>query len=270
MKRLSFTLIALLLVAVNISTAQESNSQVLNAQQVSKLDLSGKWVGKRKQYSADKKSFIEIFQYEFELKQEGDIITGTSTIINSNGEYADMRLEGVIVSNKLHFAEKEVKSAARPDGRVWCFKSGELYLTKNGDNLKLGGATPSYMEIYNYPCSGGETDLVKVDNSSNLSVLISMPATSVGAAEKININVFPNPFVESATIDYNLIEDSKIKVEVYDISGKLAATLFDGNQKTGNYNLTYSAKNSEFNSGIFIVKMTVNGEIFSRQLVQMR
>ena len=30
---------------------------------------------------------------EFELKQEGDIITGTSTIINSNGEYADMKLE---------------------------------------------------------------------------------------------------------------------------------------------------------------------------------
>ncbi len=270
MKRLSITLLALLMVAVNMVSAQESNQQILNAQQVSKLDLSGKWIGKRKQYAADKKSFIEIFQYEFDLKQEGNIITGTSTIINSNGEYADMRLEGVIIGNKLHFAEKEVKSAARPDGRVWCFKSGELYFAKKGDNIQLAGATPSYMEVYNYPCSGGETDLVKVDNSNNLSVLVAMPTTNAGTQENININLFPNPFVETATIGYNIIEDSKVTVDIYDISGKLMTNLFEGNQKTGNYNLTYSAKNSASASGIFIVKMTVNGEVFSRQLVQMR
>ena len=270
MKRLAFTLTAFVLVAVNMLSAQESSPLTLNSQQVSKLDLSGKWIGKRKQYSADKKSFIEIFQYEFDLKQEGDIITGTSTILNSNGEYADMKLEGLIVGNKLHFAEKEVKAAARPDGKVWCFKSGELNIVKSGDRLKLTGATPSYMEVYNYPCSGGETDLVKADNSNNLSVLISTPGEATGTPDKININVFPNPFTDNATIGYNLTADSKVKVEVFDISGKLVAKLFEGNEKAGNYSLSYSVKNSENMSGIFIVKMTVNGEIFSRQLVQMR
>src|SRR5258708_2303817 len=129
MKRVSITFLALLIIAGNLVSGQES-SQILNAQQVSKLDLSGKWIGKRKQYSADKKSFIEIFQYEFDLKQEGNIISGTSTIINRSGEYADMKLEGVIIGNKFHFAEKEVKNAARPDGKVWCFKSGELFISK--------------------------------------------------------------------------------------------------------------------------------------------
>ena len=165
MKRLSVTLLALFITVANVVTAQTeqtSKLQILNASQVAKLDLNGKWSGKRRQYSWDKKSFIEIFQYEFDLKQEGDIVTGTTTIINSNGEYADMKLEGVLVGNKLHFAEKEVKSAIRPDGKVWCFKSGELYFAKDGDNLKLVGATPSYMEVYNYPCSGGETDLVLI------------------------------------------------------------------------------------------------------------
>jgi hypothetical protein len=270
MKRISITLLALLMVVANTISAQQSDIQVLNAQQVAKLDLSGKWVGKRKQYSADKKSFIEIFQYEFELKQEGNIITGTSTIINSNGEYADMKLEGVIVGNKFHFAEKEIKAAARPDGKVWCFKSGELYIGKSGDNIKLMGATPSYMEVYNIPCSGGETDLVKVDNSNNLAALVAMPASTGGVKENISINLFPNPFVDNATIGYNLIQDSKVKVEVYDITGKLMTNLFEGNQKTGNYTLTYSAKSADSASGIFIVKMTVNDEVFSRQLVEMR
>lgn len=270
MKRLSATLVALLMVAVNLVSAQESDHQILNAQQVAKLDLSGKWVGKRNQYSSDKKTFIESFQYEFELKQEGNIITGTSTIINSNGEYADMKLEGVIIGNKLHFAEKEVKSAARPDGKIWCFKSGELFISKDGDNIKLAGATPSYMEVYNYPCSGGETDLVKVDNSNNLSVLINMPNSKSGAKAEMNISLLPNPFVENAVIVYNIIEDSKVKVDIYDITGKLVTNLFEGNQKIGNYNLSYAAEGAASNSGIFIVKMTVNDEVFSRQLVQMR
>src|SRR3989442_60598 len=114
MKRLSATFLAFLLVVSVGVKAQTSDvtptggPQILNAAQVAKLDLNGKWSGKRHQYSWDKKTFIETFQYEFDLKQEGDIITGISTIISSNGEYADMRLEGVIIGNKLHFAEKEV------------------------------------------------------------------------------------------------------------------------------------------------------------------
>lgn len=274
MKRLSVTLLAVLLLAVNVVTATQPTQQVqiLNASQVAKLDISGKWSGKRNQYSADKKSFIESFQYEFELKQEGDIVMGTSTIISANGEYAEMKLEGVLIGNKLHFAETEVKSAARPDGKVWCFKSGELYFAKVGENLKLMGATPSYMEVYNYPCSGGETELVKVDNSANLAVFTNT-VNSAGAAvadEKIAINVFPNPFIQSATIYYSVTEDAKVKADVYDISGKLVTNLFEGTQKSGSYNLSFDARNAGSMSGIFIVKLVVNGEVYSRQLVQMR
>ncbi len=272
MKRISVTLLAVLMVAANMvyATQPTTKLQILNAAQVAKLDLNGKWSGKRNQYSADKKTFIESFQYEFELKQEGDIISGTSTIINANGEYADMRIEGVLVGNKLHFAEKEIKSAARPDGKVWCFKSGELYFAKDGDNLKLVGATPSYMEVYNYPCSGGETDLVKVDNNTNVSVLANATVATAVTADKMTVNVFPNPFIQTATVYYNLTEDAKVKADVYDISGKLVSNMFEGNQKAGSYNLSFDAKNAGSLSGIFIVKLVINGEVYSRQMVQMR
>src|ERR1700690_2772888 len=120
MKRLSCTLIALLIIAANAVFAQDSRSQVLTAAQVAKLDLNGKWSGKRNQYSWDKTTFVESFQYDFDLKQEGNTVTGASTIINSNGDYADMKLEGVIIGNKLHFREYEVQNAIRPDGKVWC------------------------------------------------------------------------------------------------------------------------------------------------------
>lgn len=270
MKRNSTLFMALFILLSGALSAQQVKPQYLNAAQVSKLDFTGKWTGKRKQYAPDKKSFIEVFEYEFDLKQEGNIITGTTTIISSNGEYADMKLEGVVIGNKLHFAEKEIKAAARPEGKVWCFKSGELNIVKEGDNLKLVGATPSFMEVYNYPCSGGETDLVKVDNSNNLSAVISMNGTASANEEQFSISAFPNPFIDNVGIYYNLNTDAKVKAEVYDISGKLVTTLFDGNQKTGNYNLTFTPKNFGSMSGIFIVKLAVNGDVFSRQIVQMR
>lgn len=272
MKRLSLTLLAFLMVVgvANATSPTTTAPQYLNADQVSKLDVSGKWTGKRNQYSWDKKTFVESFQYEFDLKQEGNIITGTTTIISSNGEYADMQIEGVLIGNKLHFAEKEVKSAVRPEGKVWCFKSGELLFAKEGDKLKLVGATPSYMEVYNYPCSGGETELVKVDNSNNLQVLANAGTATANVSDNMTVNVFPNPFVQTATIYYNLPTDSKVTTQVYDMNGKLVSNLFDGNQKAGSYNVSFDAKNAGSLSGIFIIKLVVNGEVHSRQIVQMR
>ena len=271
MKSLSLTLLALLMIA-NVVSAQDSKTQVLNATQVSKLDMTGKWSGKRNQYSWDKKSFIESFQYEFDLKQEGDIVTGTSTIISSNGDYADMKLEGVVVGNILHFREFQVINAIRPQGKLWCFKSGELNVVVDGSgNVKLSGATSSFMEGYNYPCSGGETDITKVDNSNNnMPVVLAGPTTDNKVENSMNITTYPNPFIENANISYNLTTDSKVKMEVFDMSGKLVANLFEGNQKSGVYNFQFSGKTYSSQSGMYIIKMTINGDIFSRQMVQMR
>lgn len=274
MKRFNaIVFVCIMLLALSMGAyAQDSKVQVLNAAQVAKLDLNGKWSGKRMQYSADKKSFVETFQYEFDLKQEGDIITGTSTIISANGDYADMKLEGVLIGNKLHFREYEVNNAIRPAGKIWCYKSGELSFAKDGDNLKLTGATASYMEVYNYPCSGGVTDLAKVDNSNNATTLAAItPGANATVAEenKINVEAFPNPFVDNASITYSLTGDSKVKVEVYDMQGKLISNLFDGNQNAGSYKLDFNAKGIS-GSGIYIVKLSVNNDVYSSQLVQMR
>ncbi len=268
MKKFSSLLLSFLIAAYSSVSAQDSKANTLSAKQVSKLDISGKWIGKRNQYSWDQKSVIEVFEYEFDLKQEGDIVTGTTTIINSNGEYADMRIEGVLVGNKLHFAEKEVKSAIRPEGKVWCFKSGELYFEKNGDQLVMFGKTPSYMEVYNYPCSGGFTYLTKADNSNNTHALKSN-FSDVVVEEKINVSVFPNPFIETATIYYSINEDAKVKVELFDMSGRMVSQIFEGNLKAGSYNNTFNGKNLG-SSGMLIVKLTVNNEVFSRQIVQMK
>lgn len=265
-----FTTLALILLSFAFTFAQEASLALLNSKQVSKIDVSGKWIGKRYQYSWDHQYIVETFEYEFELKQSGNIVSGVSTIVSSTGDYADMIIEGTIVGNVLYFAEKSVKSAARPEGKVWCYKNGGLNFKSNGDNLLLTGETSSNMEGTNYPCSGGVTVLTKVDNSSNVSLLKTDFSAKATPGVDMNISIYPNPFIDNANISYNLPTDSRVVTEVYDISGKLVTKLFDGNQKSGNHNVVFNSKGNGYLSGIFIVKMTVNDEVFSSQIVQMK
>lgn len=270
MKRISLFLLAVTMLCAGGVYAQDANVKTLDSKQVGKLDVSGKWIGKRSQYSWDKSSFIEVFEYEFDLKQEGDKITGTTTIITKNGEYADMLIEGMLVGNKLFFREYEVKGAIRPENKVWCFKSGELNFTTDGNNLVLQGATNSYMEQYNYECSGGVTELTKADNSPNATVVLTPPSVK-GTSPTVAVNVFPNPFVQYATVSYNLVEkNNNVSVEVFDMSGKQISIIYNGKQSAGTYSLNYDATTNASNSGMLIVKTTINGNVYSQTLVQMR
>lgn len=239
----------------------------LNADEAKNIDLSGKWTGKRYQYNQDKTGFIQVFQYEFELKQEGNQITGYSTIINQNGDYADVLLKGIIIGNQLHFEEYQIKSQAKPDDRVWCYKYGQLTIGKSGDALMLNGKTESKMADFGFPCTGGVTSLAKLDNSTN-SVAPSI-SIKEDLGDGMNIAVSPNPFVETTQIIYTLKSDSKVSVEVMDMSGKLLAQPEQNSAKAaGTYAVDYSTLTNS--SGIMIAKVTINGQVYSRQMLQIK
>ena len=87
---------------------------------------------------------------------------------------------------------------------------------------------------------------------------------------KISFNVFPNPYIDNTTIYYTVDNDAKVNVEIFDLNGRLITNLFSGNQKAGGYNVQFNAKTAGYMSGMFIVKLTINGEVYSRQIVQMQ
>lgn len=265
MKKIVSSLL-LLVFAVSVFAVGE---KPLNASEVSKLDVSGKWSGKRYQYSWDKKEIIQTFEYEFELVQEGSRITGTTSIINPDGEYANMKIRGTLVGNKLHFEEYEITGEIKPNDMMWCYKSGELSFKKENGQLKMFGNTPSYMAEYYFPCSGGYTDLVQVDGSKN-EVVFQQPNVSAKTSEESNLSIYPNPFIESTNISYHLAEDAKVSLQVMDIKGKVIANLVNEKQSKGNHSYVFRAQDAGYSAGIFIGVLTINGEVFSQQMVLVR
>ena len=83
---------------------------------------------------------------------------------------------------------------------------------------------------------------------------------------------YPNPFNPSTTIKYSIhgnVEALRAtSLRVYDILGNEVATLVNQNQKPGNYEVTFNAKN--LSSGIYFYRLHVGSFSKNRKLVLLK
>ena len=207
------------------------NVELLNATEAKEFDFSGHYSGSRYQYNDNKSGIIKTFNYEMDLTQSGNIVEGTTTITSTSGdEFASMKLRGVIVNNTLHFEEYEVISEKRSPNMIWCFKSGELTLGRNGKNPVAFGPTNSYTTSYYFPCSGGYTVLKKENSNNNFS----NDNTSEITPEN-NIALFPNPCSDFTNLTFTLNQSSQVNIQIVNLEGKSVSKIYSGNIQTGTH-----------------------------------
>jgi len=84
---------------------------------------------------------------------------------------------------------------------------------------------------------------------------------------------YPNPFNPSTTIRYGLSADCHVKVEIYDISGKLISTLINTEQTQGWHSIIWNGENSnnvQVPAGIYLSKITSNNEVKTTKLMLLK
>ena len=79
---------------------------------------------------------------------------------------------------------------------------------------------------------------------------------------------YPNPFNPSTIISYSLAKDAFTVVRVYDISGKLVATLVNEDLDAGEYKVSFNGSN--FASGIYYYKITSGNLTASKRMFLIR
>jgi hypothetical protein len=78
----------------------------------------------------------------------------------------------------------------------------------------------------------------------------------------------PNPFSSSTSIQYILEESSHVQLHILDMNGRIVEKLIDGVQVAGEHKHTWDA--SDAKDGIYIYKLTVNGQSVAKRLILMR
>ncbi len=87
------------------------------------------------------------------------------------------------------------------------------------------------------------------------------------------IGNFPNPFNAETKIIYNLLNDTYVRLTVYDIVGREIAVLVDGFQNAGRHEVTFNlnnVKNSDITSGIYLYKLQTQRSFEIRKMIAIK
>jgi len=110
-------------------------------------------------------------------------------------------------------------------------------------------------------CPETSTDTITVDST-----------TSIEALEPVDselINTTPNPFKEQITIQYQLTNNADVKLSVIDASGQRIHQLDAGNQNAGEHRYEFEPRKFGYQSGMFIIQLNVNGNLYSEKVLKL-
>lgn len=84
---------------------------------------------------------------------------------------------------------------------------------------------------------------------------------------------FPNPFVDSTTIQYRIPAGTDVKLRVFDATGRQVATLVDGFQDADDYTISWNGRADEgmdVAAGLYIVRLEAGGAVSTIRAVKAR
>lgn len=87
------------------------------------------------------------------------------------------------------------------------------------------------------------------------------------------IGVSPNPFMDVATISFSLDNGGPVRIEIFDMSGRLVTTLAEGSSfASGSHQVTWNgtASGAPVPGGVYICRMTSQGSTQSTRMVLAR
>ncbi len=232
------------------------------------VSIIWRWGGKHNQFS-----FINDnigFSHQHAIR----IISNGNYTLFDNGNYHNPPF-----SRALEYKLNENSKTAT---LVWQYENNPSYYgsamgyvqrLSNGNTLIGWGATnPSITEVN----SSGEK-IMEISLPSNVFSYrayeeennpLPNPIVKSVPQKYLLAQNYPNPFNPSTKIDYSLPENSSVKLNIYDITGKLVLNLVNEIQVPGKYEVDLSS--SSLSSGIYLYRLTANGFMDTKKLVVLK
>ena len=80
----------------------------------------------------------------------------------------------------------------------------------------------------------------------------------------LGFDVYPNPLTNSSTVNFNIVNNSFVNIEIVDIKGKLVSTLVNKYLQPSSYSVDLS---SDLPNGIYLLKASVNESVITKKFV---
>ena len=127
---------------------------------------------------------------------------------------------------------------------------------------------PNWMpNIHNQGCLYAGTHGRGLFSSETLKAPVSInePKATVNSSNQINIDVYPNPIVDVANVSYSITRNSDVKINLYNIQGKLIKNVDLSNQTIGKHNYQFNIKGLP--QGTYILNIVAGNKTNSKRVI---
>lgn len=126
------------------------------------------------------------------------------------------------------------------------------------------------VSVYTFVVTGANNQFSDMDyyvDSTTIYISNSTVGIKPAITNKENkFNVYPNPSNGNTSIEYSITNDSDVSLEIYNVLGVKVAELVSGRKSVGTYKVNIQ-ENNNLRSGIYFVRLSINGKANTKQLV---
>ncbi len=152
-----------------------------------------------------------------------------------------------------------------------------------GRQLYRAGGTMLVTASYNYwggDCPPDTVWDVRPGTQFNIStcqdtilpLYLELESPSIPVAYQL-LNAYPNPFNSSVTLEYRITAESRIRLSIYDLNGRVISVLSTSVRAPGLYRTVWDGKDHHgrsVSSGLYISRLVLTDQILSRKLLLLK
>ncbi len=147
----------------------------------------------------------------------------------------------------------------------------KAYYWNLGDGDTASGHLAKHIYAHNNPYSVKLT--VTSTNGCSFAMDSTINVTVSGIEESpendFNIELFPNPFQSTTSVQYSLVNTGKIRIVLFDLTGRQIGIIADETDVAGNYKIEIDAEKYHLTQGMYLLQFIKDDQFVSKHLVKM-
>jgi|AntRauTorckE6833_2_1112554.scaffolds.fasta_scaffold00354_23 photosystem II stability/assembly factor-like uncharacterized protein len=167
--------------------------------------------------------------------------------------------------NDLHFIDENSGYVVGDGGRILTTADGGQNFTASYDQTDKNIHSIFVLDENTSWIAGERGALLTTTNGGGIATSVEeISQKDIPSTITLDQN-YPNPFNPSTVINFEIPQNSRVKLEVFDMMGRKVRTLLNGKiRSAGQHSVTFNA--NDLASGIYIYRLTAGTHVLTRKL----